>query len=152
MLPTAQSTPTPTFSPARTAPRPQVVPLYATTVPRRIRHPLGIHQIFPSKSYYKPYPSGKPPKLHTHDLLSCLPGNSSIPLTPGSPLTPVEEEGTGGPSQDVHINFIPCPSSKVTVTDAGWDLKVLPSYRVRKFPQYCTILLTIRLENCQESS
>jgi hypothetical protein len=130
--PHAQSMLTSTFSSPRMAPRPRIIPLYATTVPPLPRRPLAIHQNLRPKVSYHPYARhAKPPAINIPLFLPKEMAGDSLASTPGSPLTPIDNEpALGGSSQDVHLVFIPPPVAGVTVTTAGWHPKLIKDYRV----------------------
>lgn len=119
-----------TFTTSRIAARPRVIPLYATSIPRRVRHPLFIHENLPSKPYIHVDIQPTRIKIPPIDILS-----SSSSDEPESPLTPVEEqvsvEGDRVLSQP-RVILIPRPQA-VTVTTAGWSQATLKEYRVRNF-------------------
>ncbi|KAE9384687.1 hypothetical protein BT96DRAFT_1007818 [Gymnopus androsaceus JB14] len=78
-----------TFTTSRIAARPRVIPLYATSISCRVRHPLFIHQNLPSKPYIRVDVQPTQIKIPPVDILS-----SSSSDEPESPLTPVEEQAS----------------------------------------------------------
>jgi len=118
-----------TFLPPRTAPQPRVIPLYATTIPHRGHCVLSMHQNLRPKALYQPYTQekrNKPAPIDVSSSSSCNPA----PSTPGSPLTPVDDELPDGRSGRIRTILIPPPNTKVTVANSGWPEEVLPNYRV----------------------
>ncbi|KAE9383606.1 hypothetical protein BT96DRAFT_951185 [Gymnopus androsaceus JB14] len=117
-----------TFSPPRTAPRPRVIPLYATTIPHHGHCGLSMHQNLRPKALYQPYTQekhNKPAPVDVSLSSSCNPA----PSTPGSPLTPVDDELPDGRSGRIRTILIPPPNTKVTVANLGWPEEILPNYR-----------------------
>lgn len=128
--PTPQSRSISTFTTSRIAARPRVIPLYATSIPRRVRRPLFIHQNLPSKPYIRvdiqPIRIEIPP-------INILSGSSSD--EPESPLTPVEEQASAKGDRVLsqsRVIMIPRPRA-VTIATAGWSQAALKEYRVRNF-------------------
>ena len=142
----SQSTSIPTFS-SRAALRPKIVPLYATSIPSRTSRPLSIHQTLLSKAIYHPYTQigREKPSLALIDVSSAVSGDCP---SPNSPLTPMESEQSSGPSREVHPICVPPPHKQVTVSNAGWNPNLIPTYRVR--PHNCRINITdfSSTENC----
>lgn len=134
-----QLLPIPTFS-SRHAPRPRVVPLYATTVPRHSRLIPSIHQDLRPTALYHPYAQvghDKPAPImvslsSSSSSSSTNSKESCVPL-PVSPLTPISDgipEDVRGPSQMAHSILIPPPHARVTVKNSGWLLEQQQQYRV----------------------
>ncbi|THV01938.1 hypothetical protein K435DRAFT_853355 [Dendrothele bispora CBS 962.96] len=134
-------TPVPTFSSPRMAPRPRVIPLFATTVSRPVKRRLAIHEVLRSRpprvdraesprSTSRVHPKRekrKPPPI----TVMMTAGSSSAAIE--SPLTPVAENSepaTGeGSSQKVNLQLIPPPHGSVTVINAGWSAQQQHDYR-----------------------
>lgn len=147
--PTPQSRSISTFTTSRIAARPRVIPLYATSIPRRVRRPLFIHQNLPSKPYIRvdiqPIRIEIPP-------INILSGSSSD--EPESPLTPVEEQASAKGDRVLsqsRVIMIPRPRA-VTIATAGWSQAALKEYRVRNFiNSLFSYLLDIFPAYCQAS-
>ncbi|KAJ3766232.1 hypothetical protein FB446DRAFT_826670 [Lentinula raphanica] len=123
-LPTTESSPTSTFTTSRTAARPRVIPLYATSVIRRRRCPLSLHHNLPPK----PYIRHRPTPVNT----SSSSGTSSE--EPGSPLTPIEDTfstsvDSNNPPEARPI-FIPKPNNP-NINNIGWASASLKAYRTQ---------------------
>lgn len=117
------------FSSPRPAPRPRVIPLYATTIRYRGNRVLSMHQSLRSKALYQPYTQEKRNNVAPIDVTSsssCNPG----PSIPGSPLTQVDDDLPIGRSERIRTILIPPPNTKVTVANSGWPEEVLTVYRV----------------------
>lgn len=124
-VPPSDSTPASTFS-FKSAPRPRVISLYATAIPRRSSRQLSIHQTLPPRARYHPYAQQKR-SLPPIDTSSTSSGDSP---DPDSPLTPIEPTAPSGSSREALLIQIPPPSTKVTVANAGWHVELVPRYRV----------------------
>ncbi|KAE9401431.1 hypothetical protein BT96DRAFT_937969 [Gymnopus androsaceus JB14] len=117
-----------TFTTSRIAARPRVIPLYATSISRRVRHPLFIHQNLPSKPYICVDVQPTQIKIPPIDILL-----SSSSDEPESPLTPVEEQASAKGDRVLsqsqpRVIMIPRPQA-VTITTAGWSQAALKEYR-----------------------
>ncbi|KAK7451663.1 hypothetical protein VKT23_012340 [Stygiomarasmius scandens] len=139
-----KSTPIQTFSLPRSAPRPKVIPLFATSIPRRAKRSLSIHQNLRPK----PHPYARPLSsatraLSPHQQPRSKPSSERTRPPPivissaaiESPLTSVEDNSNppapdGGSSGEVQIQHIPPPQSHVTVVNAGWSSTQQQNYRV----------------------
>ncbi|KAJ3825930.1 hypothetical protein F5880DRAFT_1610691 [Lentinula raphanica] len=121
-FPTTESVPISTFTTSRTAARPRVIPLYATSVSRRARRPLILHHNLPPKPYARPKP--------VHVNMSSASGISSE--EPGSPLTPVDDAfstDTGcDATPEARPIFIPQPNNP-NINRVGWAPASLKAYR-----------------------
>ncbi|KAE9389937.1 hypothetical protein BT96DRAFT_1002764 [Gymnopus androsaceus JB14] len=107
--PSSDSTMISTFSPPRTAPRPRVIPFLRP------------------KALYQPYTQDKHNKPAPIDISSSSSCNHA-PSTPGSPLTPVDDELPNGQSGRIRAILIPPPNTKVMVANSGWPEEILPNY------------------------
>jgi len=87
-----------------------------------------MHQNLRSKALYQPYTQEKRNKLAPIDVSSSSSCNPA-PSTPGSPLTPVDDELPDGRSGHIRAILVPPPNTKVTVANSGWPEEVLPNYR-----------------------
>ncbi|KAJ3765167.1 hypothetical protein FB446DRAFT_833096 [Lentinula raphanica] len=123
-LPTTESSPTPTFTTSRTAARPRVIPLFATSVIRRRRRPLSLHHNLPPK----PYIRHRPTPVNT----SSSSGTSTE--EPGSPLTPIEDTFStfvdSNNPPDARPIFIPKPNNP-NINNIGWASASLKAYRTQ---------------------
>jgi len=120
-----------TFAP-RVAPRQRVVPVYATSIPRRSKRPLSIHQTLRVKPVFHPYackadkplPIGIPPPSPR----GCPVELSKVASPPPSPLTEPEDSISSLPG--VRVILVPPPNTNVNVKNAGWPHSLKTGYRV----------------------
>ncbi|KAE9387437.1 hypothetical protein BT96DRAFT_1079978 [Gymnopus androsaceus JB14] len=107
-----------TFSP-RVAPRPRVIPVYATSIPRRLKRSLSIHQTLRVKPIFHPYSrrSDRPPPI-----------GIGIGIAPPSPQDSSVESYKGA-TPPVRTILTPPPKSKLTVNAVGWSDALKASYR-----------------------
>jgi len=124
-----------TFSP-RVAPRPRVIPVYATSIPRRLKRSLSIHQTLRVKPIFHPYSrrSDRPPPIGIGiGIAPPSPQDSSVEsykgaTPPGSPLSELDDSINSLPG--VRTILTPPPKSKLTVNAVGWSDALKASYRV----------------------
>jgi len=124
-----------TFSP-RVAPRPRVIPVYATSIPRRLKRSLSIHQTLRVKPIFHPYSrrSDRPPPIGIGiGIAPPSPQDSSVELykgatPPGSPLSELDDSISSLPG--VRTIFTPPPKGRLTVNSVGWSDALKASYRV----------------------
>ncbi|KAG7093914.1 hypothetical protein E1B28_007550 [Marasmius oreades] len=113
------STPSSTFSSPRTAPRPKVIPLYKTPIPRRATRPLPIHRTLPERALYHPYAHARRERPHPIIIEpSATSSNSTTPEVPGSPLTPIDQH-----SAPLRANVVLTPpprEGELRVNNVGW--------------------------------
>ena len=120
-----------TFAP-RVAPRQQVVPVYATSIPRRSKRPLSIHQTLRVKPVFHPYackadkplPIGIPPPSPRGCPVELL----KVASAPPSPLTEPDDSISSLPG--VRVILVPPPNTNVNVKNAGWPHSLKTGYRV----------------------
>ncbi|THU81462.1 hypothetical protein K435DRAFT_809042 [Dendrothele bispora CBS 962.96] len=149
MPPAPASTPIPTFSSPRTAPRPKVIPLFATTISRRTRRQLAIHQNLHSRPHHYPHARRVTPMDRAQSPRQTTRVNPNhkkkkpppIIIAAGgslaaieSPLTSVEDNPelpttSERPPREVNVQLIAPPHSSTTVTNAGWSAKEQQLYR-----------------------
>ncbi|KAE9383801.1 hypothetical protein BT96DRAFT_1105052 [Gymnopus androsaceus JB14] len=123
-----------TFSP-RVAPRPRVIPVYATSIPRRLKRSLSIHQTLRVKPIFHPYSrrSDRPPPIGIGiGIAPPSPQDSSVEsykgaTPPGSPLSELDDSINSLPG--VRTILTPPPKSKLTVNAVGWSDALKASYR-----------------------
>jgi hypothetical protein len=120
-----------TFSP-RVAARPRVIPLYATTIPARAQRTLSIHRALRDRALFHPYEHSRREKPTPIIIASPTSDDSTI-SSPGSPLTPVDEDPTPGCSR-AEVIPVPSPSKDLTVATAGWN--------THQQKEYCVITLS----------
>ena len=134
-----------TYSSPRKAPRPKIIPLFATTIHPRLYHAISLNDTLPEKPrHFRPAPRPTP-------LLAA--SNTSTGNVAGSPLTPVPEEvdetsdtDTNQDRLDLRRSMRLIPSYPATRHSlAELEPAVLKSLRVRTFPStYSFLLKTIQ--------
>lgn len=119
-----------TFSP-RVAPRPRVIPVYATSIPQRLKRSLSIHQTLRVKPIFHPYTrrSDQPPPI---GIASPSPQDSSVESSkvaspPGSPLSELDDSISS--LLGVRMILTPPPKGKLTVNSVGWSDALKGPYR-----------------------
>ncbi|KAK7030930.1 hypothetical protein VNI00_013876 [Paramarasmius palmivorus] len=145
----------PAFSSSRAAPRPRVIPLYATSIPYRVPRRLAIHDDLPlkirTKSYIPPRRrrTGSSPVADTSIPLAKKPSSSSgTAENLSSPSSTAEnpsslagsaedvdiimESAAAGPSREVHPILKPAPHRRMTVANAGWGENVAKYRKIAK--------------------
>jgi hypothetical protein len=139
------------FSSPQAAPRPRVIPLFATTFQRHTRRTLAIHENLPSKVNYHPY--SRPTRSATPRTTSPSPSHSNT--TPGSPLTPLDNEFPKDASDsptDPRPILIPPPCAPLTVAGLNWHDALVKQNRVSivqtLFSYYP--LLSVYLAHCKD--
>lgn len=118
-----------TFS-SRVAPRPRVVPVYATSIPRRSKRPLSIHQTLRVKPIFHPYKTDRPAPIGISppSPLDRSVDSSKVASPPPSPLT--EPEDSMSSLSGVRVILVPPPNANVNLKNAGWSQSLKAGYRV----------------------
>ncbi|KAE9390964.1 hypothetical protein BT96DRAFT_945738 [Gymnopus androsaceus JB14] len=108
-----------TFSP-RVAPRPRVIPVYATSIPRRLKRSLSIHQTLHVKPIFHPY-SRRVRSTSTYRnrywYAPPSPQDSSVKsykgaTPPGSPLSELDDSINSLPGV---CTILTCPTENITL-------------------------------------
>lgn len=142
-LPSPQTVTISTFGSPRVAPRPRVIPLFATTLCRRHRRTIGIHTPLPIKALYHPRRkrAATPTPL---DASSFTAGSSDSPTMPSSPLTPMDDEFPNDACAQVEPQSILIPPPLGTLSMASLNLhhSLIKDYRVScGFLSFCIHIL-----------
>lgn len=130
-IPSPQTTTISTFASPRTASRPRVIPLFATTVQRRRRRTLVIHEDLRLKPSYHPYPQTKrstTPNASQPETASASSGLPSSPLTPTDALFPNNDIGSS--RAEPRPILIPPPPGTLTVSTLNLHTILAKRYRV----------------------
>lgn len=131
-----QTTTIMTYASPRSAPRPRVIPLFATTLRRRHRRTLSIHTTLAMKPLYHPYPRHK---RGASGSGSNQPGDSTTTnsssessAVPASPLTPMADEfpSDGSPQVVAESILIPPPDGPLSMTSLNAHPALVKDYRV----------------------
>lgn len=128
-----------TFS-ARVAPRPRVVAVYATSIPRRSKCSLSMHQTLRMKPTFHPYSrSDRPPctgiQITPHSPRDSFVEPSNMASPPDSPLSELDDSISSLPG--VRVILTPPPKGKLTVNTVGWVDDLKPPYRVSSLCYRC---------------
>ncbi|KAJ3742532.1 hypothetical protein DFH05DRAFT_1527092 [Lentinula detonsa] len=121
--PTTHSTSISTFTTSRIAARPRVIPLYATSIPRRAKRPLFIHNNLPSKPYIR---------ARVQEILEITPSasaRSESPLTSEGESADGEDEAFNSAHPQPRPILIPRPLSVKDVKTAPWCEPLVTNYR-----------------------
>lgn len=120
-----------TFASSRTASRPRIIPLFATTFRRRHRHTTGIHTTLSEKPTFHPYSRGK--TTRQPETSSTGSSFSESPSVPASPLTPIADEFPADVDSRVESlpMLIPPPAGSHSVSSLKVHAALAKDYRVR---------------------
>jgi hypothetical protein len=130
----------PTYAPRRRAPRPIVIPLYATPITRIPSPPLPVHRTLAAKVRFHPYaearrsrPNDRPPPIpipaavNTSTTSPPAAEPASTDTVPDSPLTPIDpSQPETSRAETVKIR----PPQIMSVSNAGWHEAQQAEYRV----------------------
>ncbi|KAG7091807.1 hypothetical protein E1B28_008210 [Marasmius oreades] len=124
-----------TYAPRRLAPRPIVIPLYATPITRIPSPPLPVHRTLPAKIRFHPYaearrasPNNRPPPISIPAAVnrSTTSPPASTESVPDSPLTPIDpSQPETSRAETVKIR----PPRIMSVSHAGWHEAQQAEYR-----------------------
>lgn len=136
-VPSPQTTTISAYASPRIAPRPRVIPLFATTLRFPHRRAPGIHMALPVKPIYHPYPRSKRGVVPNGPPGACLSANSTSENStmPASPLTPMDDEFPSDTSSQVETQgmFIPPPSGTLAMSSLDVHGTLTKKYRVRAY-------------------